>query len=106
MKFSVLILFIALFACKNNKPSGSVQKDEIGPAVKEEISKIKTDSTKDSTRFRLVVKFFSIGEGAENEFINAFEDSIGGYSAFYIGYRQTECYFHNKCFSKKDTENP
>jgi hypothetical protein len=68
------ILVLTIASCKNNSPSASA-----GDNAKKADSAV--TQFKDTTeKYRLVVMFYSIGEGTEYQFIKAFEDSIGSFS--------------------------
>jgi hypothetical protein len=68
----VLIAFLWL-SCKNNSPTSTAKQEE---KKVDSISQIRIDSGS----VRLVISFYSIGEGAEAPFMNALEDSIGSFS--------------------------
>lgn len=87
MKFIFpLVIAIIMISCKNNKSATtSMTKNE---EVIDSIPEIKIDSND----YRLVLVFYSIGEGSEFPIFNAFEDSIGSYSqktGKTIDYRKT-----------------
>ena len=69
-----LVFAIIMISCKNNKSAtSSITKNE---EVIDSIPEFKIDSN----TCRLVIVFYSIGEGSEFPIFNAFEDSIGSYS--------------------------
>jgi hypothetical protein len=75
MKITIsFLILLTVISCKNNSQTASTVDNSI-----------KTDSVvtqfKDTTeKYRLVVMFYSIGEGTEYQFIKAFEDSISSFS--------------------------
>ena len=86
MKYLLSIaLALTIIACKNNNPSSAAK-----PIVS--ISDSISEKKIDTNNCRLVIQFYSIGEGAEFPISNAFEDSIGSYSRKMgktIDYRKT-----------------
>jgi len=79
MKIIITLLFaLSLITCKNNKEA-SASKSESKEEKKTETSATPAGDVI-AEKYRLVVLFFSIGEGAEYPLIIAFEDSIGSYA--------------------------
>ena len=80
---------LAFFSCKNNSPSVSNKevekkdssKVELNTPQKVEKSNSSPEIKADSTKYTLVIMFYSIGEGIENEYVRALEDSISSFSA-------------------------
>ena len=68
-----LVFAIIMISCKNNKTTTTIAKYE---DRSDSIPEIKIDTN----ACRLVIVFYSIGEGSEFPIFNAFEDSIGSYS--------------------------
>lgn len=91
MKYSLLIIFIAFLACKNNKPvtqqtetkdkpemvSNSTDNTQKQPAVP--IETIPPPAKTDTTT-RLVLFFYSVASGIEFDLMNEMIDSVGTYS--------------------------
>ena len=82
-----LVILLSAFACRNQKSStipGETTAAETLAVT--DTAKPDTQSTKLSRdpsqgeKYRLVVTFYSIGQGSEIRLINAFEDSIGAFS--------------------------
>ena len=73
MKYLLSIaIFLTLLSCKSTPSTNASQVD---PKT-DSISEIKSDTN----NCRLVIMFYSIGEGIDFPLSNAFEDSIGSYS--------------------------
>ncbi len=96
MKLITIFLTLTILSCKNNTPSNQTKQADKQPETTKTGNPIVEDKTsrqpletkgdpvqqkKDSGNYRMVVMFYSIGEGVENEFVTAFEDSISAYSA-------------------------
>ena len=82
--FSVLIFFNG--SCSHPKEVAGVSENKEAAASAEIIdssAQTKNGSMTDSTKeenYRLIVSFYSIGSGAEHDFIEKFEVSIGDFS--------------------------
>jgi hypothetical protein len=75
MKYTSLIVIVFLwFSCKNNTPASTAKQEE---KKIDSIAQVKNDTN----IYRLVIMFYSIGEGSEYKFIKAFEDTLRNYSA-------------------------
>lgn len=81
MKILILSLVIAFFSCKNNAKVSNSSPDENSRESTLDSMKTSVKNEADSANYRLVIMFYSIGEGIENEYITAFEDSISGFSS-------------------------
>ena len=92
--FAVAIIMIS---CKNNNPSSAGKKNEkttdsnVESVILKSVDSLKENAT-DTNNCRLVILFYSIGQGSEYILSNAFEDSIGSYSIKFgknIDYKKT-----------------
>lgn len=96
MKLITILLTLTILSCKNNTPANQTKQADKQPETVKTDNNIvadtlqkQVDETKDkpvpqkadSGLYRIVVMFYSIGEGVESEFVNAFEDSISAFSA-------------------------
>ena len=70
---TTMVISLLIISCKNNSPTSSEKPHE------ERIDSISENKT-DTSNCRLVILFYSIGNGTEFSISNAFEDSIGSYS--------------------------
>ncbi len=68
-----IVISLLIISCKTNSPSSSEKK------LEEKIDSI-SENKIDTNNCRLVILFYSIGNGTEFSISNAFEDSIGSYS--------------------------
>ncbi len=89
MKYLSLLLIIGLFSCKNNSPAAS-KRDETkidslktisNTPQKAEISKPVTEIMPDTSKYTMVIMFYSIGEGIDFESLRTYEDSITAFSS-------------------------
>lgn len=83
----VIILFAILVSCKNNKPSSGTmdgeesRKTDSVTEVKEEVENPSNGNLKDTNLCRLMISFYSIGEGSDYKLIKELEDTITSYAA-------------------------
>jgi hypothetical protein len=89
----ILLLTLCCFSCKNHESATREKPEELkSGSLPDKANNVVADSatgnkenppvvTKDTTLFTLVIMFYSIGEGVENEYIKALEDSISSFSA-------------------------
>ncbi len=79
MKIIVAVVFsLLLITCKSKKEVVASKNESQEEKITEGV--VATTNENEVLKYRLVVLFFSIGEGAEYPLITAFEDSIGSYS--------------------------
>ncbi len=91
------VVALIMISCKNNNPSASAKQNEkTADSIVESVNIKSVDSAKenviDTNNNRLVIMFYSIGQGSEYFLSNAFEDSIGSYSLKFgknIDYKKT-----------------
>jgi hypothetical protein len=91
MKMLTVILLMSIVACKNNTPTTTSNTEEKNPTASDviepnstpvqEVKKVETkiESVNDSL-YRMVIMFYSTGEGVETEFIKAFEEHVKSFS--------------------------
>jgi hypothetical protein len=86
MRILFLMTLVVFFSCKNNNPSAQKPEESKGVSTTENKNVENTTAVQDSVEpadtnvYRLVIMFYSIGNGVETPLINAYEDSIGAYS--------------------------
>ena len=91
------LVTLIMISCKNNNPSSAAKQNEkTADSIVENVNIKSVDSAKenviDTNNNRLVIMFYSIGQGSEYVLSNAFEDSIGSYSLKFgknIDYKKT-----------------
>ena len=91
------VVALILISCKNNNPAAAgKQNEKTADSIVESVNIKSVDSLKenaiDTNNSRLVIMFYSIGQGSEYLLSNAFEDSIGSYSVKFgknIDYKKT-----------------
>ena len=96
MKLTTILLTLSILSCKNNTPTNQTKQAEkqtetvkientsVADTVQRKVLETKGDPAPQKSaagNYKLVVMFYSIGEGVESEFVLAFEDSISAFSA-------------------------
>src|SRR4051812_8836682 len=77
MKYTISsFLLLFFFACKSSSETTGTTPSTMTP----EQTLVNTDSTKNGDIYALLVNFYSIGSGTENELMRKMEDFIGDYT--------------------------
>jgi len=72
-----IILVSCLFACSNSKEASSGNSTSSATDSIEKKPVVQPNDTAATSNYRLLVSFYSIGSGAEHEFIDKMENSVG-----------------------------
>jgi hypothetical protein len=89
MKYLSLLIMVVFISCKNNSPAAANREEEIKEPSKAISDTLKDEGTAkrdtvvkpDSSKYTLVIMFYSIGEGIDFEAVKTYEDSISAFSA-------------------------